>query len=196
MEGYSVGQRRIWAAFLSVALVLAGCGAAETEGTAADKAAWNVEISPELLRYRNIAYGEFREENEREAEFLHAAFYAAQIDDTEVYAVFSGEYDEESAGPVLTDDAVCVRLEGKLGDLLVGMEGELEAEDLAAALTVKGEAEPVYYEEEGAGTAYYVADRYLVVGMMDAGDPNGDIMLEISLDESEKISGDSYAWIV
>ena len=95
----------------------------------------------------------------------------------------------------MTDDAVCLRLEGRLADLLYGMEGELKAEDFAAAITPEGAAEPVYYEEEGAGTAYYVADRYLVVEMKDDGDLGGDIILEISLDESGKISEDSYARI-
>lgn len=185
-------RRGIW---LGIVLMLTGCGGAQEARTAAEREKAAIEISPELMRYRNITYGEFREENEQEAEFLHGTFYSAQIDGEAVYAVFSGEYDEETAGAVLTDDAVCLRLEGRLADLLYGMEGELKAEDFTAAITQEGAAEPVYYEEEGAGTAYYVADRYLVVEMKDDGDLGGDIILEISLDESGKISEDSYARI-
>lgn len=154
-----------------------------------------IEISSELPRYRNITYGEFLEGNEGEAEFLHGTFYSAQIDDTEIYAVFSGEYDEETAGPVLAEDAVCIRLEGKPGALFVGMEGEMGAADFAAALVPEGKDVPAYHEEEGAGTAYYVANRYLVVEIDSDGDSEDDTILEISLDESDKISPDAYAWI-
>ena len=206
MKGQRWVRYKIWIVLWGMILVLAGCGAGVTEQVTERKEVSNaegsseifkssVEISSELLRYKNITYGEFCEENESEAEFLHATFYSAQIDDTEIYAVFSGEYDEETAGPVLTDDAVCIRLEGKLGTLLTGMDGEMDAGDLASELAPGWRDLPPYYETEGAGTAYYVADRYMVVEIDSDKDMEIDTVLEIPLDESNKVSPDCYAWV-
>ena len=40
-----------------------------------------LEISPELLEYRDMNYGEFREKSGREAEFLHGTFYFALLEE-------------------------------------------------------------------------------------------------------------------
>lgn len=154
-----------------------------------------LEISPELLEYRDMNYGEFREKSGREAEFLHGTFYFALLEERDICAVFSGEYDEEEAGAVLTDESECIRLEGRLGELLTGFDSEMEAEEFAAGLVPAGETAPAYHEEEGAGTAYYVADHYLAVEIDSDGDSENDVVLEISLDENDRISPDSYAWM-
>lgn len=213
-------KKEIPAALLSVVLGLAGCGAAETEqvegqempameteqpesqempametGQAQSQEVPMLEIVPELTEYRDMTYGQFREKSGREAEFLHAVFYSAETEESGVYAVFSGIYDEETAGPVLPEDAVCIRLEGRIGDLLTGFDGEMGAEEFAAAFAPEGADAPEYREEEGAGTAYYVADRYIVTELDSDRDGAKDLALEVSVDESEKITTDSLAWI-
>lgn len=171
----------------------------ESEGQPEDQSegpgASVLEISPELLDYRNMTYREFREKSGREAEFLHGTFYFALLEGQDVCVVFSGEYDEEEAGAVLTDESECIRLEGRLGELLSGFDSEMEKEAFAAGFVPAGESVPAYHEEEGAGTAYYVADHYLVVEIDSDGDSENDVVLEISLDESDRISPDSYAWM-
>lgn len=162
---------------------------AEGPGTSA------LEISPELLEYRDMNYGEFRKKSGREAEFLHGTFYFALLEEQDVCVVFSGEYDEEEAGAVLTDDSECIRLEGRLGELLTGFDSETEVEAFAAGFVPAGETAPAYHEEKGAGTAYYVANHYLAVEIDSDGDSENDIILEISLDENDRISPDSYAWL-
>ncbi len=163
----------------------------QSEGTGASV----LEISPELLDYMDMTYGEFREKSGREAEFLHGTFYFALLEEQDVCVVFSGEYDEEEAGAVLTDESECIRLEGRLGELLSGFDSEMEEEAFAAGFVPSGESVPAYHEEEGAGTAYYVADHYLVIEIDSDGDSENDVVLEISLDESDRISPDSYAWM-
>lgn len=178
VEGESEGQRE-----------------GQLEAQAEKLAASVLEISPELLDYRNMTYGEFREKSGREAEFLHGTFYFALLEGQDVCVVFSGEYDEEEAGAVLTDESECIRLEGRLGELLSGFDSEMEEEAFTAGFVPAGESVPAYHEEEGAGTAYYVADHYLVVEIDSDGDSENDVVLEISLDESDRISPDSYAWM-
>ena len=72
------------------------------EDQAGESGAPVFEISPKLLEYRGMTYGEFQEESGREAEFLHGTFYFALPEELDVCVVFSGEYDEEAAGAVLT----------------------------------------------------------------------------------------------
>lgn len=95
-----------------------------------------------------------------QAEFLHGTFYFALLEEQDVCVVFSEEYDEEEAGAVLTDESECIRLEGRLGELLSGFDSEMEREAFVAGVVPAGESVPAYHEEEGAGTAYYVADHY------------------------------------
>ena len=54
---------------------------------------------------------------------------------------------------------------------------------------------PAYTIEEGAGTAYYVADRYVIINCGSAGDAVNDLLLQISLGQSDKIEPESYAWL-
>ena len=200
-------KKGMLAALLSAVLGLTGCGAPETgqadsrevsvpeAGQDQSQEMPILEISPELTEYRDIAYGQFREKYGREAEFLHATLYSAEAEESDICVVFSGDYDEETAGAVLPDDAACIRLEGRIGELLTGFDREMEAAEFAAAFAPEGEDAPEYREEEGAGTAYYVADRYIVIKLDSDGNGAEDLALEISMDESEKITPDSYAWI-
>lgn len=169
--------------------MLSGCAGAK------DAAAPAVTIAPGIGAYENMTWQEFLEQTGQEAEFYHATFYSAKLPDSELSAVFSGEYDEELAGAVLQDDSRCVRLEGPLAYLLTDVDDELEAEKLAEGLAwSQGEVLDCTYAE-GAGTAYYVADKYAVIRFDSNGDGSKDAVLEISLDQTTTIGPDSYAWL-
>ncbi len=88
-----------------------------------------------------------------------------------------------------------VRLEGILRSLLPGYTEEMTPEEFAESMAQDEDAVPEYEIAEGAGTAYYVADKYMAVRLDSDGDDAVDTVLEISLDGSEKITPDSYAWM-
>lgn len=180
------------AAFMLTAAagVLSGCSEA-----GAASAAPVVSIVPELIKYEGITYRDFLQQTDQEAELYHASFFIASIPETEIDIIFEGEYDTDLAGAVLTDDSKCVRLEGTLASLLTGIAGEMEPEDFAADIAWKKDTVPEYDVAEGGGTVYYVADRYMVINFDSDGDDTKDAVLEISLNQSEKISPDSYAWL-
>ena len=52
-----------------------------------------------------------------------------------------------------------------------------------------------YTIKEGAGTAYYVADRYVAVKYDTDGDKLADRELQIALGKSDAISPDAYCWL-
>lgn len=111
--------------------------------------------------------------------------------------IYEGEYDEEVAGTVLSDDAVPIRLQGPLGNLMDGIEKEMPLFKFADALSADGAAEAVFERLEGAGTAYYVGNDYVQI-QFDS-DRNGeyDSLLLISMDEAagETVSPESLAWL-
>lgn len=178
------------AVMLAVVLgVLPGCAGAK------DAAAPAVTIAPGIGAYENMTWQKFLEQTGQEAEFYHATFYSAKLPDSELSAVFSGEYDEDLAGAVLQDDSRCVRLQGPLSFLLTGIDDALEPEKLAEALAWNRDEVLDCTYAESAGTAYYVADEYAVIRFDSNGDGSKDAVLEISLDQTSTIGPNSYTWL-
>lgn len=175
---------------MSVIGMLTGCSDA---GTVSASPA--VAIAPELLEYRDITWQQFERQTEQEAEFYHATYYCARIPATEVSIIFAGEYDTDLAGAVLKEDSKCLRLEGTLSSLMTGIAQAMEPEEFAGDISWTEDAVPDYQLAEGAGTAYYVSDRYLVINFDSDGDGTEDAVLEISMDQSESVGPDSYAWL-
>lgn len=152
-------------------------------------------LAQTVAQYRGITYAQFRQETGEEAELYHADRFIAAIPGTEVDVIFAGEYDEDLAGYVLGQETRYLRLEGKLGALLTGIVKSMTPEELSGALAGNAEQVPEYHLEEGAGTAYYVADRYVAVEFDSNGDGTEDARLEIEPDSTGKVGPESYAWL-
>lgn len=130
------------------------------------------------------------------ADFYHANFYSAVVPGKQLTAVFLAEgWDDKNAMAFLEEDDTVIRLEGTLGEILPDFKekmllSEFVKDDMWNDRLVD------YTIEEGAGTAYYVADRYGAVRYDMNGDNLADRMLQIALDEADCISPDSYCWLV
>ncbi len=178
---------------LLIILLFAGC--AEKVPDETGLAAPEIMIAQELLPYREITYGQYQQQTGQEAELLHACYYLGAIPETGLWVIFGGEYDMELGAAVLLEGNQCIRMEGRLGELLSGLTEEMTPDEFVSALAWKEGEMPGYQFEEGAGTAYYVADRYVVIDFDSDGDGEEDSRLEISLEQSEAIGPDSYAWL-
>lgn len=161
------------------------------------KSAAAVNISKTAGEYEMLSYGEFKTETGNEAEFYHADRFIGAIPDTSLCAVYAGEYDEAAAGPVLSADALPLRIQGALGDLLDGISGEMTVDELSDALSADGGMEADCKLLEGAGTAYYVGDKYAQIQFDSDADGKYDRQLLISLDKSidETVRSESDAWL-
>lgn len=99
----------------------------------------------------------------------------------------------------LKDRDKCTYIEGKLGNMVTGLSGEIELEDFVANLvwrdTEKEGLMPIYSIVQGESTAYYVSDIYAEVEFYSNADNNYDTKLQISLLPSGKIGEDSITWI-
>ncbi len=170
-------------------LMLAACGNSEN-------GAAQISLSETVRGYEAMSYGEFREQTGKDAELYHADRFIGEIPDSSLCIIYTGKYDENLAGYTLSDGDVPIRMEGALGALLEGIDREMSVTDLTAALSKSG-AEAVCELSEGAGTAYYVGDRYADIQFDSDRDGAYDRRLLISLDDAaeEEVGADSAAWL-
>ncbi|MCM1124824.1 MAG: hypothetical protein NC416_19795 [Eubacterium sp.] len=175
---------------LSVSVLLSACG--QNDG-----GEMLVRVAKTADAYTAMPYHQFKEQTGKEAEFYHGDRFIGEIPDAALYVVYAGEYDEDVAGAVLSDEDTPIRIQGSLGALLDGVAAEISLAELSAALSVDGAAEASYELLEGGGTAYYVGNQY--VQLQFDSDRNGeyDRLLLISLDgaEGEMIGPESEAWL-
>lgn len=175
----------------TTAMIIWGCSDKNT-GSDIPK----VIVRQEILQYKGIKYQQFRQQTEGEAEFYHANFYTAVVPETDATIIFSAsKYNEKFETVELTDEDRSIRIEGELGELCLGVTDEESIDEFVNNLAWKEDELPKYSYAEGAGTAYYVADQYVIISFDSNGDSLRDCRLEISLNQSEKISADSYAWL-
>ena len=158
----------------------------------------SVRLSETVRGYETLSYGAFKEQTGKEAESYHADLFIGEIPDSSLCIVYEGEYDEELGGPVLSDDDRPIRLQGTLGTLMDGIGGRMSVTDLTAALSEDGAAVAVCELLDGAGTAYYVGDRYAEIQFDSDRDGEYDARLLISLENAgdEDVGPESTAWFV
>lgn len=158
-----------------------------------------IQIGPsETAReYAALSYGEFKERTGMEAEFYHADRFMGEIPGSSLCIIYEGEYDEDLAGPVLSDDDRPIRLQGALGALMDGIDEEMPVTELTAALSEGGAAKAVCELLDGADSAYYVGDRYADIPFDSDRDGEYDSRLLISLDDARKgkVNSESTAWL-
>ncbi len=147
----------------------------------------------ELLAYRNMTYKDFLASGGSEAEFYHAGRYITYAPNLNAKIIFLGQFDENTADFSLSDTDVPLRLQGSIQDFFDGVIENLSQEQFLEYLSEQYTI--THTKEEGAGTAYYIADHYLRVNCDITSDGNIDIILDISLENSEIINADTYCWV-
>ena len=142
----------------------------------------NLTLSEAVLEQRGKTSKDYKELN---CELKHAHFYSAQLENG-LTVVLAADACTNSLG----DNSPIHRLEGKLNQLLDGMDQTMSLEDFSSALP-----EAVAGVEIGAGTAYYVSDQYAIVCFDSDGNGTQDIRLNIALNQDENIEPDAAAWL-
>ncbi len=186
-------MRKKWIpALMGICILLSACGQNEKNS---EKTV--ISIAETAEEYEVMTYGEFKERTGNEAEFYHGGLLIAEIPDSSLCVIYVGEYDEETAETVLSDEDMPIRIQGALGTLMDGIKEEMSIVELSGALSENGAAEAAYDLLEGAGTAYYIGDEYVQIQFDSDGNGEYDSLLLISLDESgeETVNPESAAWL-
>ena len=142
----------------------------------------NLTLSEAVLEQRGKTSKDYEELN---FELLHAHFYSSELENG-LTVVLAADACTNSLG----DNSPIHRLEGKLNQLLDGMDQTMSLEDFSSALP-----EAVAGVEIGAGTAYYVSDQYAIVLFDSDGNGTQDICLNIAMNQEETIEPDAVAWL-
>ncbi len=168
----------------------------ENNAVAKDKEANELlTLRPEVTAYFGTTYGDFLKKGGSGDEILHGSRHIAKCPDLNADAIFEGICDEATAVYPLEDNSEFVRLEGNLAAFF---KDELEEQSVEGFLD-KLEANYNVTSEfrESGGTAYYVSvTDYLHVELISKDNSESDAVIEIACKEGEKISSDSYCWVM
>ena len=142
-----------------------------------------------------LSYKDFQKLTGITAELYHANFYLAEIPTLDVTAIFLAEgWDDENAMVMLRKQDKVIRLEGRLAQIL---DETIEESSLSEFMNKSMWNNKLvdYRIEEGAGTAYYVADRFVSIKFDLNEDGVADRALQIALNNADTISPDAYCWL-
>ena len=153
-----------------------------------------------IADYKAISYREYQKLTGYDAEFYHALYYIGKLPKTELSIIFEGEYDEDLAGAVLSEDAKAIRIQGRLSELFGNNTKQLSESELLKKISENyGNVISIDYRE-GAGTAYYVGDYYAHIAVAADTDDNRNTVFEIAVEnqtDNEKLfSGSSSFWLI
>ncbi|MCM1121861.1 MAG: hypothetical protein NC416_04690 [Eubacterium sp.] len=179
-------MRRKWISiFGCMGILLSACGKND------------IHIVETAEKYATMPYHTFKEQTGKEAEFYHGDRLIGEIPDSPLCVIYAGEYDEDAAASVLSDDDMPIRIQGSIGALLDGFTTEMSVAELADELSASNAAEASYELLEGGGTAYYVGNQYVQIKFDSDRDGEYDRVLLISLDEAEgeMVAPESETWL-
>ena len=184
-------MKRKWIfTLICTGIVLSACSQNTNDKTKAG-------LSEHAKKYESMSYEEYRQETGNEAEFYHGNLFIGEIPESTLCVIYPGEYKEEIAASVLSNDSVPVRLQGRLDELIDGFEKETSFTEFAKSLSPDGGKEAGYELLEGGGTAYYVGNSYLLLQFDSNQDGIHDRQLSICMDDSKggAIAPESTAWL-
>ena len=151
-----------------------------------------MEINSIYLRRIGISYGELKNVlKNSQYEFTHAARYEVWGSEANVYYRFDGLSNWDGYSPWATDDSDrCSAVLTTVKDMIPSVKIATTVKELASALGVS------YEYGEGAGTAYYIADRFVEMKLSARAENGNNVTLQIALENGEAITPDSRAWLV
>jgi len=152
-------------------------------------------LKEETVTYKNMTYGEWKEKYGDTAEFYHADRFLAEVPDSSIMLEFFASSYDENLVYYLDDGDTCGIVHGLLMDLVDGIYEEMSVKEFAQALTWNKDVPTMYEIEEGAGTAYYIADIYAVFEFDSDGDAVYDTKLLVCMDESDGVEPEAITWV-
>lgn len=174
-------------------VVLTACSNQKNESTE-NKKQITGEFDSRVLSYLGMSYQDFRDNGGEVAEHNHGGRYMSVLADTDLKFVFFGNYDEEKGEYTLAEDNPCIRVQGDMGSIIIGIQEITTVEQLIENLKNSYTIEYTY--EEGETTAYYVADKFLRVNCDVNHDDKIDVILDVSLSNAKLINTETYCWIM
>ncbi|MBR2036100.1 MAG: M56 family metallopeptidase [Lachnospiraceae bacterium] len=188
-------QPAFWLVVLAVlACIVAAICFLTNPKESTDYTAVSKSYQPE--EFLGMTYGDFQKITGVEAEFYHANFYTAIIPNTEITAVFLAEgWDDENAMTLLRKEDKIIRLEGKAGDFGDNFSTKMSLEEFVKDSRWSNKLLD-YTIEEGAGTAYYIANQYVEIYCDMNGDSMADQMLQVALNQAGEIAPNAECWMM
>lgn len=152
-------------------------------------------LKPEAIAYFGTTYSAYLKNGGEEAEFMHGGRYIGACSDLDASAVYVGQWHNDTMDFTIEDNSIFLRLEGSISEFFTGNVEELTDDEFLGQLSSNYRATSEYMES--AGTAYYVSGSdYLHLELVSKDDNSPDTVIEIAKEKDEKITPDSYCWVM
>ncbi|MBO6133808.1 MAG: leucine-rich repeat protein [Lachnospiraceae bacterium] len=151
----------------------------------------------DIWNFRGMSVLKFKENYGDILEFQHNDRYGAEVPGSDYYLYYiASGYDYDDGMSFLLDDDKANIVMGDIRDLINGYDDKLSPEEFGRAIQPDGGAPTECTIEGSGGTAYYVAYSKFAKILFDS-DADGylDTRIDISLDNSDCIEPDSFAWL-
>ena len=163
-----------------------------TETTTTTAPQEHMKINNIYLQRVGISYGELKKVLvDSQYEFTHAARYEVWGSEADVYYRFDGLSNWDGYSAWATDDSdLCSAVIARVKDMIPSVKSTTTVKELASALGV------TYEFGEGAGTMYYIADRFVNMKLSAHAGDGHNVTLQIALGDGDTITPDSRTWLV
>ena len=160
----------------------------EPESEIADSLSMKTDVRANAL----MTYGALRAKYGREASMVHGLHWNLQVPGLAYDIEFMASGFSAEGNVCVSDEDTVWHVAGQLGTLFNGCKGPFSPEAFADALRTFCE-DVSWTQEDGAGTGYYLSDRYAVFTFMDA---QGQYWsLEADLSSQETITQETCVWL-
>lgn len=155
-----------------------------------------IEIKPDLQKYQNMTYSQFKEMTGVEVDYYwRDNVFGGDIPNTNLSIAFRASYFNMDDWYQLQEHDICYRLEGTLGALLDGIEGEMTISELENALSQGTVAAKTEYGEGYAGVQT-LSEVWAVITFDSNQDGQYDAAVHADITEKNTVNAETLAWVV
>lgn len=154
-----------------------------------------IAIKTDLRKYQNLTYSQYKEMTGADVGHWRDNVFGGDIPNLNVSVAFRASYFDWDNWYQLQDHDLCYRLEGTLGVLLEGIEGEMTIEDLQKALSHGNIVAKTEYGEGYAGVQT-LSESWAVITFDSNQDGQYDTELHVDIMEKNTVNSETLAWIV
>lgn len=154
-----------------------------------------IVIKTDLRKYQNMTYSQYKEMTGADVKYWRDNVFGGDIPNLNISIAFRASYFDWDNWYQLQDHDLCYRLEGTLGVLLEGIEGEVTIEDLQKALSHGNIVAKTEYGEGYAGVQT-LSESWAVITFDSNQDGQYDTELHVDIMEKNTVNSETLAWIV
>ena len=155
-----------------------------------------INVRDDILNLKGLKYGELRKKYKitaAENDYSHGNVFCKRISEIGLDIGINSKNWIGDGEP--SDDDTAIYISAMAGNIFTGLNASYTPEDFASLITHPDGLKPSFSREEGAGTMYYIADKYCVIHFDTDGDGKHDMSGHFSLRRGDFIDSETFVWL-